>query len=62
MYNFVLDICSKKFDFKDFEDCSAFYKSLINLFKQMNYSEFESAKFKEYKAEIDKLIASKEAK
>lgn len=62
MYNFVLDICSKKFDFKDFEDCSAFYKSLINLFKQMNYSEFESPKFKEYRTEIDKLIASKEAK
>ena len=35
----VLDICRKDFAFADFEECSQFFKGLINLFRQMNYSQ-----------------------
>lgn len=61
MYKRVLSICDKKFSFKDFEECSSFYKEMINVFRQMNYSEFESEKFMDYNAEIAMMIDSKEA-
>ncbi len=59
MFNKVLDICNRKFSFTDFEDCSAFFKSLINLFKQVNYSEFRSAKYDDYLRQIDEAVAAK---
>ena len=59
MYNLVLDICDRKFGFDDFQSCVEFYKSLINLFKQLNYSEWESDKFAEYRARIDEMVAAK---
>ena len=62
MYNMVLDICRKKFDFADFEDCSQFFKGLINMFKQMNYSEYDSDKFRSYHAEITETVSNKEIK
>lgn len=33
MYKMVLDICRKDFGFSDFEQCSQFFKGLINLFR-----------------------------
>ena len=61
MYNLVLDICDRKFGFDDFQSCVEFYKSLINLFKQLNYSEWESDKFAEYRERIDEMVAAKES-
>lgn len=62
MYNMVLGICGKSFAYDDFEDCQAFFKELINLFRQMNYSEFESGPFDEYRRNIEELVSSKELK
>ena len=45
MYKMVLGICNQEFAFADFEACSQFFKGLINLFRQMNYSEGKSEKF-----------------
>ena len=56
MYGLVLDVCRKSFDFGDFESCSRFFKSLINLFRQMNYSEWQSEKFLDYKAQIEQAV------
>ena len=42
MYEMVLNVCRKSFDFEDFEACSRFFKGLINLFRQMNYAEWQS--------------------
>jgi V/A-type H+-transporting ATPase subunit A len=53
MYNMVLDVCSRKFDFAGFEECAEFYKELINLFRQMNYSEFGSEAFHKYRKQIE---------
>lgn len=62
MYNMVLDICHKEFKFADFEECSTFFKGVINLFRQMNYSQWGSDKFAEYKAQIDGVVNDKLAK
>ena len=53
MYNMVLDICGRSFTFEDFEACSGFFKGLINDFKQMNYTEFESKAFHDYRKQIE---------
>ena len=56
MFEMVLDICNKTFDFADFEECSKFFKTLINLFRQMNYSEWQSEKFADYRSQIEALV------
>ena len=56
MLDFVLDICSRQFDFEDFEECGAYFKELINWFRQMNYSEFGSEDFKKYEALIKEKV------
>ena len=62
MYKKVIDICEKSFSFKAFEECSGFYKNLINLFKQMNYAEYQSEQFKQYDSQIDALVAERQTK
>ena len=62
MYNMVLDICRKSYDLADFEECSKFFKELIYLFRQMNYSEWKSAQFDAFKQQIDTLVNGKLAK
>ena len=49
------------FEFEHFEDCSKYYKSVINLLKQMNYSVFESDEFNKYEEEIDTLLNERKA-
>ncbi|MBR4995543.1 MAG: V-type ATP synthase subunit A [Alistipes sp.] len=56
MYEMVLDVCRKSFDFEDFEACSRFFKGLINLFRQMNYAEWQSEKFLNYKNQIEEMV------
>ena len=56
MYELVLGVCRKDFDFADFEACSRFFKGLINLFRQMNYAEWQSDKFFDYKNQIEQTV------
>lgn len=62
MYKMVLDICRKDFAFADFEECSQFFKGLINLFRQMNYSEWQSEKFEGYRKQIEEYVSEKSNK
>ncbi|MEG0807531.1 MAG: V-type ATP synthase subunit A [Alistipes sp.] len=59
MYKMVLGICHKDFVFADFEECSQFFKGLINLFRQMNYSEWQSEKFEAYRKQIEQFVSEK---
>ncbi|MFI3321511.1 MAG: V-type ATP synthase subunit A [Rikenellaceae bacterium] len=59
MFKAVLDVCNSQLTHKDFEDCTNFYKLLINNFRQMNYNGFESAPFNEYKQKIDEMVAER---
>ena len=53
----VLEVCDVEHDFETFEECSAWYKEVINIFRQMNYSEFQSEDFNKYLEQINKLIS-----
>ena len=55
----VTDICRSEFDFEDFEEVTDFFKKVINLCKQMNYSEFNSANYNNYLAQLQDLLATK---
>ena len=62
MYEMVLGICRRDFGFADFERCAQFFKGLINLFRQMNYSEWKSEKFEQYRQQIEQYVDEKAAK
>ncbi len=55
MLNLVLDVCGKKFNFENYEQCRSAYKEIINTIRQMNYTEFHSEKFNAYLGELNKL-------
>ena len=57
MLDLVLDICDKEYDFEDFEKCRAFFKDLINVLRQMNYSEFQGEAFQGYQDTVNQMIA-----
>ncbi|MEA5127972.1 MAG: V-type ATP synthase subunit A [Proteiniphilum sp.] len=55
----VTDICRTDFEFDHFDKVADFFKELINVGRQMNYSEFRSDKFNEYRKQLDELIDRK---
>jgi len=59
MMNLIMDIYHTKFGFDSFEDISMYFKRLINILKQMNYSEFKSEQFAKYEKELQALIAER---
>lgn len=58
MLNLMMDICDRDFHFADFNAVSEFFKPLINLCRQMNYSEFHSEKFENYRRQLDEMLAN----
>ena len=52
----VLKVADTEFEFKSFEDVSVFFKEVINIYKQMNYSEFQSEEFKKHESKLDSLL------
>ncbi len=52
----VLGVIDRSFSFNHFEDVGAFFKEVINEFKQMNYSEFESEKFKQHEKGLEEIL------
>ena len=57
MLDLILDICGREFKFSDYEVCRKYFKQIINVLRQMNYSEFEGDKFNQYRTELDKLLS-----
>ncbi len=55
----VLSVADSEFEFKEFEEVSTFFKEIINLYKQMNYSEFESDEFKKHESDLQELLKTK---
>ena len=58
--NIVTEICRAEYDFEDFQQVTDFFKKIINICKQMNYSEFHSEKYNTYRSELDSLLATKQ--
>ncbi len=56
MLDLILEICDRKFQFDNYEICRTYFKDLINILRQMNYSEFHSESFNTYHKELLKLL------
>ena len=56
MLDMILEVCEKSLVFEDFEKCREFFKNIINTIRQMNYTEFKSEKFNEYRNQITKIL------
>ncbi|MDR1582601.1 MAG: V-type ATP synthase subunit A [Prevotellaceae bacterium] len=57
MLDLVLEICRTYPVFGNYEKCAAYYKNLINVLRQLNYSGFKSEQFNIYEKEIKNLIS-----
>ena len=53
----VLWVCDQVSDFNGFEEVINFYRKVIDLLKQMNYSPFESIEFKRYEEQLNEMFA-----
>jgi V/A-type H+-transporting ATPase subunit A len=62
MFNKLMEIGEQEFDFPEFEDVGTFFKQVINILKQMNYSVFDSAQFKKHEKELDKILKDNKEK
>ena len=56
MLDKVVNICRSEFKFDAFLDVMEYFKRMINLFKQMNYSDYKSDAFNKFDAELDQLV------
>ena len=52
MLDLMLEICDRSFKFENFEECMTFFKNLINICRQMNYSEYQSEQFEKYLGQL----------
>ncbi|MFI3292731.1 MAG: V-type ATP synthase subunit A [Rikenellaceae bacterium] len=59
MYNMILEICRNSYSFVDFNECSGFFKTMINNFRQMNYTVWKSDKFESYRSQIETAVNEK---
>lgn len=60
MLDRVVNICRSEFEFDGFLNVMEYFKQMINLFRQMNYSEYESEKFNEFNAKLDLLLKERQ--
>jgi V/A-type H+-transporting ATPase subunit A len=58
MLDKVVNICHAEFKFDSFIEVMDYFKNMINLFKQMNYSEFKGEQFTKFSAQLDELLDS----
>ncbi|MGL4410631.1 MAG: V-type ATP synthase subunit A, partial [Bacteroidales bacterium] len=59
LLDFIMEVCRTDFHFDGFLEVMDYFKSMINLFKQMNYCEFENEAFKGFEAELKQLISQR---
>lgn len=59
MLNLVLGITRAGFNFDSFDQVNPYFKRIINMLKQMNYSEYESEHFKKYEADVEEIIGER---
>jgi V/A-type H+-transporting ATPase subunit A len=56
MLNIVMDICNSDFAFKGFAEVMDYFKGIINICKQINYSEFKSEEFEKYMVQLNTIL------
>ena len=56
MLDLIIDICDCNFKFDDYEKCRGYFKNMINILRQMNYSEFNGEEFKSNREKLSQLL------
>jgi V/A-type H+-transporting ATPase subunit A len=56
MMEMVINLVKDNYDFETFDDVNKYFRRVINILKQMNYSEFESADFKKFEVELGQIL------
>ncbi len=59
MLNLVMDICKSDFKFNGFIDVMDYFKRIINVCKQMNYSVYQSESFEKYVSELNNILSER---
>lgn len=59
MLDLVMDICKSDFEFNGFSEVMDYFKRVINVFKQMNYSLFKSEQFAKFENELKTILAER---
>lgn len=59
--NMVIDVCHTEFKFDNFVEVMEYFKKMINICKQMNYSKYKSAEYVEFGKQLQELIAERRA-
>ena len=57
MLDLILEICERKFEFSDYEECRSYFKRIINSLRQMNYSKWESEEFKSFRTQLNEILS-----
>ncbi|MCL2168278.1 MAG: V-type ATP synthase subunit A [Lentimicrobiaceae bacterium] len=60
MLDLIIGICNIEFVFSHFNDVGAYFRKLINICKQMNYSHFESEQFNNYRKQLEEELEKQE--
>ncbi len=56
MLHLVNKLCGMEFEFTGFEIIAPYFKRVINILKQMNYSGFKSESFHKYEKELEEIL------
>ncbi|HAZ57068.1 MAG: V-type ATP synthase subunit A [Bacteroides graminisolvens] len=59
--NMVIDICHTEFEFDNFNEVMDYFKKMINVCKQMNYSKFKSPEYDDFVKQLNELIQERKA-
>lgn len=58
----VMGICHTEFEFDNFNEVMDYFKKLINVCKQMNYSKFNSEEYENFRKQLVNLVAERSVK
>jgi V/A-type H+/Na+-transporting ATPase subunit A len=56
MMKIVINIMKGQYDFDSFDEVNIYFRRLINILKQMNYSEYMSDDFKKFELELKEIL------
>ena len=59
--NMVIDICHTDFSFDNFVEVMDYFKKMINICKQMNYSKFKSEEYEKFHKQLQELVEERKA-
>ena len=57
--NMIIDICHTEFEFDNFNEVMDYFKKMINICKQMNYSKFKSEEYDKFYKQLQELVAER---